>query len=138
MRRVQGKHDPKVICKHCTRILASSEIRRCSKCSTPYCSKTCQISHWHSGGHKEDCAILSNRKSNAAKAQKEEAGLDSNILAIQNEIFCQNQTRINYESLASNIDLVDVVVALDLRFAPPQLEVISSAGLLSKYSFAAP
>ncbi|GKY91688.1 hypothetical protein MPSEU_000140600 [Mayamaea pseudoterrestris] len=48
-------------CSNCSKTGTSLSV--CSKCqSTQYCCKECHVTHWRSGGHKEECPKLSREK----------------------------------------------------------------------------
>ena len=107
----------KAVCIGCSKALEAKDIKRCSKCNSPYCSRECQVNDWRNGKHKEECKMLSNKGSQSgrggisSKSKKQELAVQKNINTIGSDMFRKNKMRFIMQAAVKGLDILIAYVS---------------------------
>jgi len=123
----------KAVCIGCSKALEAKDIKRCSNCNSPYCSRECQVDDWRNGGHKQQCKLLCCKEQTAqlSKAQKKELALHKNVNKAGMDLFHKNTLRFLMMASLMGCDITDCVCVINFCCVPPSMELLTHEEFVS-------
>jgi len=117
-------------CHCCSKMMSKKDIRRCGACNQAiYCSKDCQVQHWHST-HKRDCKHLQltgqidgfgSTAKDKVKIEKKMRSIVENAVNASRVIFSKNVPGILMQAILYDCDVLDGCIFVHHADCPPSI-----------------
>mmetsp|Transcript_40447 Transcript_40447/g.79700 ORF Transcript_40447/g.79700 Transcript_40447/m.79700 type:complete len:684 (-) Transcript_40447:104-2155(-) len=103
-------------------------LKKCSKCTTKYCSRECQADDWKNGGHKAICKMKQNITS------VKDFGREGKDLSAQgNEVISDRSDAMVVIACLQNWDILDCVLVIEFGAGTPCAQPVPKDRFISRY-----